>query len=69
VNTYGPHPAPPCGEREILWRAIVDQSREIGARVQDASEEEIDALLEEAFADCAQAGLVRRRAGLKPRAG
>jgi len=50
VNTYGPHPAPPCGEREILWRAIVDQSREIGARVQDASEEEIDALLEEAFA-------------------
>ena len=50
MNTYGPHPAPPCGEREILWRAIVDQAREIGARAQDASEEEIDALLEEAFA-------------------
>jgi hypothetical protein len=49
VNTCGPHPAPPCEEREILWRAIVDQAREIGARVQDASEEEIDALLEEAF--------------------
>ncbi len=49
MNAYGPHPAPPCGEREILWRAIVDQAREIGARAQDASEEEIDALIEESF--------------------
>jgi hypothetical protein len=48
--TYGPHPAPPSEEREIRWRAIVDQARGIGARVQDASEDEIDALIDEAFA-------------------
>jgi hypothetical protein len=50
ANAYRPHSAPAGDEREILWREIVDQAREIGARVQDADEEEVEAVIDEAFA-------------------
>jgi hypothetical protein len=44
------HPAPTGDEREILRREIVAQAREIGSRVQDTNEEDIDSLLDEALA-------------------
>src|ERR1035441_6253919 len=50
VNAYRPHPAPAADEREILWQEIVTQASEIGSRVQDANENEVDALIDEAFA-------------------
>ena len=50
VNAYRPHPAPSDDEREVLRQEIVTQAREIGSRVQDASEKDVDALLDEAFA-------------------
>ena len=50
VNAYRPHAAPTGDEREILRREILTQAREIGSRVQDASEKDVDALLDEAFA-------------------
>jgi hypothetical protein len=49
VNAYRPHPPPIGDEREILRREIVAQAREIGSRVQDAHEEDVDALVDEAF--------------------
>jgi hypothetical protein len=49
VNAYRPHSAPVGDEREILRREIVTQAREIGSRVQDANEKDLDALLDEAF--------------------
>ena len=50
VNAYRPH-APPAGnEREILWQEIMTQASEIGSRFQDADEDEVDALLDEASA-------------------
>jgi hypothetical protein len=50
VNAYRPHPAPAGEERETLREEIVTQAREIGSRVQDANEEDVDALLDEAIA-------------------
>lgn len=50
VNAYRPHAAPIGNEPEVLWREIMTQAREIGSRVQDADEKEIDALIDEAFA-------------------
>ncbi len=50
VNVYHPHSAPNGDEREVLWREILSQAREIGSRVPDASEKEVDALLDEAYA-------------------
>jgi hypothetical protein len=50
VNVYRPHPAPNGDEREALRRETVMQAREIGARAQNVSEDEVDALLDEAFA-------------------
>ena len=50
VNAYRPHPAPAVDQRDALRREIVAQAQEIGSRVQDATEEEIDALLDEALA-------------------
>ncbi len=49
VNAYRPHSAPTGGEREILHREIVTQAREIGSRIPDADEEDVDALLDEAI--------------------
>jgi hypothetical protein len=48
VNAYRPHSAPTGDEREILRQDILTQAREIGSRVQDANENDIDALLNEA---------------------
>lgn len=50
VNAYHPHSAPTAEEQKILWHEIVTQAREIGSRVQDADENEVDALIDEAFA-------------------
>ena len=50
VNAYRLHSAPTGDEHETLWREILTQAREIGARAPDASEKEVDALLDEAFA-------------------
>ena len=50
VNAYRPHSAPIGDEREILRREILAQAREVGSRVQDANEDDVDALLDEAFA-------------------
>jgi hypothetical protein len=43
--------APVGAEREALRRDIIAQAREIGARGQDVSEDEADALADEAFAE------------------
>lgn len=51
VSVYRPHPAPSGDERESLRREILAQAREIGSRVHEADEKELDALLDEAFAD------------------
>ena len=50
VNAYRPHSAPAAAQRENLRRQIVAQAQEIGARGLDASEQEIDALIDEAIA-------------------
>ena len=50
VNAYRPHSAPAGDEREILRREILTQAREIGSRVPDANQEDVDSLLDEAFA-------------------
>jgi hypothetical protein len=49
LNVYRPHSAPTGDEREILRREIVTQAQEIGSRVPDANEKDVDALLDEAF--------------------
>lgn len=50
MNGYRPDPAPPANERNILWQEIMTQAAEIVSPVQDANENEIDALIDEAFA-------------------
>lgn len=49
LNAYRPHPAPTGGEREILRREVVTQAQEIGSRVQDVSEKDVDTLVDEAI--------------------
>jgi hypothetical protein len=49
VNAYRLHSAPTGHEREILRQDILTQARDIGARVQDDDEKDVDALLDEAF--------------------
>jgi len=49
VNAYRPHPAPIGEEREMLRREIMTQARDIGSRVPDAPEEDVDALVDEAI--------------------
>lgn len=51
VNVYRQHGAPTGDERGALRREIVTQAHEIGARAPDVSDDEINALLDEAFAD------------------
>jgi len=51
VNVYRPHPIPDAGIREALRREIVTQAQEIGARAQNATEDEVDALIDKAFAE------------------
>jgi hypothetical protein len=50
VNVYRPHSAATGDDRENLLREIMTEAREIGVRVQDDSEEEVEALVDEAFA-------------------
>ena len=50
LNAYRPHSALAGDDREALRREIVTQAQEIGARVQDANEKDVDVLLDEAFA-------------------
>jgi hypothetical protein len=50
VNAYRPHPAPAGEERETLRQEIVTQAREIGSRVQDANEQDVDGLFDDAIA-------------------
>jgi hypothetical protein len=51
LNAYRPHAAPAGAERDALRRSIIAQAREIGSRGQDVSEDEADALVDEAFAE------------------
>lgn len=51
VNVYRPHPPPDAGLREALRREIVAQAHEIGERTQNVTEDEVDALIDEAFAE------------------
>jgi len=51
LNAYRPHAAPADAGREALRREIIAQAREIGSRSQDVSEDEADALMDEAFAE------------------
>jgi hypothetical protein len=50
LNAYRPHAAPVSADREALRRSIIAQAREIGSRGPDVSEDEADALVDEAFA-------------------
>jgi hypothetical protein len=50
VNVYRPHSAPTGDDRQNLRQEILTQAREIGSRAQDASEKDVDALVDEAFA-------------------
>jgi hypothetical protein len=49
VNAYRPHSAPTGDEREKLRQEVMTQAREIGSRVQDANEEDVGALVDEAI--------------------
>jgi hypothetical protein len=49
VSVYRPHSAPTADEAEILWRDIMTQAHQIGSRVENANEKDLDALLDEAF--------------------
>ena len=51
VSAYRPHPAPIGNEREAMRRDIITQAREIGSRAPDVTEQELDHLLDEAFAE------------------
>ena len=51
LNAYRPHPAPSGVERDALRRNIIAQACEIGSRGPDVSEDEADALVDEAFAE------------------
>jgi hypothetical protein len=51
LNAYRPHAAPAGAEREALRRRIVAQASEIGSRGPEVSEDEADALVDEAFAE------------------
>ena len=49
LNAYRPHPAPTGAEREALRRQIIAQAQEIGSRVQDVNEQDVDTLINEAI--------------------
>jgi hypothetical protein len=51
VNAYCAHPAPNGNERETLWLGIMAQADEIGSRAAGIDEQEVDELLDEAFAE------------------
>ena len=51
LNAYRPHAAPTGAERDVLRRNIIAQAREIGSRGPDVSEDEADAVVDEAFAE------------------
>jgi hypothetical protein len=48
LSVYRPDPAPAADQREALCQEIVAQAREIGSRAQNVTEDEVDALLDEA---------------------
>jgi hypothetical protein len=49
VSVYRPHPQSTGDKSERLRREIVAQSHEIGSRAPQATDDEIDALVDEAF--------------------
>jgi hypothetical protein len=49
VSVYRPHPAPAGPELAALRREIVAHAQEIGTRAQGVTEDEVDALVDEAF--------------------
>jgi len=49
LSAYRPHSAPAGDERESLRREIVAQAQEIGSRVQDVNEKDVDTLVDEAI--------------------
>ena len=49
VNVYRPHSEPSGDEREILRREIITQAQEIGSRVPDGNDQDVDALLDAAY--------------------
>lgn len=51
VSAYRPHASPVGDERDALQRDIIAQAREIGSRAQGVTEQEVDALLDEALAE------------------
>ena len=51
LNAYRPHAAPAGAEREALRQTLLAQAREIGSRGPDVSEDEADAVVDEAFAE------------------
>jgi hypothetical protein len=50
INAYRAHIPPDGRKREILRQDIVDQAREIGARAEEMTDQEMEDLLGEAFA-------------------
>jgi hypothetical protein len=51
VSVYGPHPPPNGAELAGLRREIVSQAREIGSRAQGVTDDEVEAIVNEAFAE------------------
>jgi hypothetical protein len=49
LNAYRPHAAPTGDEREVLRREVVTHAQEIGSRVQDVNEKDVDTLVDEAI--------------------
>lgn len=49
LNAYRPYPAPIGDEREIPLLEVVAQAREIGSRVQDVNEKDVDTLVDAAI--------------------
>jgi hypothetical protein len=51
INAYRPHASPDSSKLESLRNDIVAQAREIGSRAEDMTDQELENLLGEAFAD------------------
>jgi hypothetical protein len=51
INASRPHASPDSSKRESLRRDIVAQAREIGSRAEDMTDQDLENLLGEAFAD------------------
>jgi hypothetical protein len=51
IHVYSTHSAPAGPELAALRREIVAHAQEIGSRAQGVTEDEVDALVDEAFAE------------------